>query len=559
MVLFGLPFAAAGLVVLFLAAKMLWLWVEARAWQEVPARIVSTNLEIHTGDSTTYEVEARYRYDIEGVTYESTRVGFQSGADNIGSYQQETYEELTRVRESGEPFRCYVDPDDPHRAVLFRDMRWGLFAFMFAFGGVFAGVGLGLIAAVLWASRTTADRDTRQEQNPQAPWLWKPEWSDGRIEATGKAQFLFPAFFALFWNLISTPLFFFLPKEILEKRNYPALFALVFPLIGVGLMIWAGRAFLRWRKFGDSVFEMSSMPGVIGGRLAGRVLTSVPLAPAEGFVLTLSSIHRVTSGSGDNRSTREEVLWQSEKVLGREAAAWDPGRSEIPVEFRIPYDLPPTEERSDDDEILWRLEVRAEVPGVDYGVQFEVPVFKTADSRPDPEPTVAPESWGAEPVAALDLAAFGIESELLSTGARRLTFRAARHKGPALALTGFLLVWLGFNYLLIRLAAPIFFPILWTVFSLLIFFGVLDLWFERRSIEVHPDRLVLSGGLFGLGRSRGIDRTQIGEIEAIRGMQSGNKLYYRIQITTVDDKKHVAATKLDNLSLARQVIERLSY
>ncbi len=116
---------------------------------------------------------------------------------------------------------------------------------------------------------------------------------------------------------------------------------------------------------------------------------------------------------------------------------------------------------------------------------------------------------------------------------------------------------MGFNYLLIHLEAPIFFPILWGLFSALIFLGALDLWFDRRTVEVHSDRLVLAGGIFGLGRSREIQRMEIQEIKPIRGMQSGNKLFYRIQIITRDEKKYIAATKLDNLSLSQAVIERL--
>jgi hypothetical protein len=41
-------------------------------------------------------------------------------------------------------------------------------------------------------------------------------------------------------------------------------------------------------------------------------------------------------------------------------------------------------------------------------------------------------------------------------------------------------------------------------------------------------------------------------------MQAGNKLFYRLQITTLDDKKHIAATKLDNLSLARHLVDLLA-
>ena len=559
LILFALPFAAAGLFVGFLTVRMLWLWVEVRDWQEVPARIVDARLNVSSGDdSDTYKVEARYLYALAGTTYEGHRVGLGFGSDNIGSYHQDKYDELNAYRSRGETFRCYVNPQAPGESFLYRKMRWGLFSLMTAFAALFTGVGIGFIFGGIWAAGRVEKDEKRTELNPDAPWLWKEEWSEGRIAATGKSQFLLPCIMAVFWNLISTPLLFFLPEEVLQKGNNLALIGLIFPIVGFGLLVWAGRALIRWLKFGDSVFEMSTFPGVIGGQLAGRILTSVNLKPANGFLLGLSSINKVTSGTGDNRSTSERILWQQEQRIEREAAEYDPTRSEIPVRFTIPYSSSPTDSAEADNVFLWRLQVDSDVPGVDFHATFEVPVFQTLESRSQVENEDEDRGgWATEKVPAIDLSQHGIHLDLLSTGGQRLTISAARHKGTATMLTLFMALWLGFNYLLIHLEAPIFFPIIWGLFSLLISVGVLDLWFERRTIEVHSDRLQLLGGSFGLSRPREIQRSQIQEIAPIRGMQSGNKLYYRIQITTADDKKYIAATKLENLSLAKALIEKL--
>lgn len=558
--LFALPFAVVGFVVAFMAGLRLWSWAEARDWREVPARILEVELEEHTGDgSTTYEAVARYEYQYEGTTYQGNDVGLGSGADNIGSFHEDKYRELELYRSQDRMFRCYVDPDNPSRSILYREARWGLLSLMGLFALIFGGVGIGLMFGGLWGKRKLDEEENLTDLNPTEPWRWKPEWAEGRIASSGKARFVLPAIMAILWNLISTPLLFVLPKEIIEKENYLALIGFLFPLGGFGLLVWAGRAFIRWKKFGDSVFEMSTFPGVIGGRLAGRVLTSIDLDPSAGFLVTLNNINRVTTGSGDNRSTSERILWQDERHLLEESAQYDPSRSEIPVEFQIPFDASPTEERSDDDQVLWRLQVEAEVPGVDFDAQFEIPVFETAQSRPaTEEDAIHIQPWGGGTEPTLDVAEFGIASELLSTGGQRLTFGAARHKGAALALTAFLAVWLGFNYLLIHLDAPIVFPIIWGLFSLLILFGTLDLWFERRTIDVHSDHLVLTGGIFGLGKTLEIQCSAIEEIKPVRGMQAGDKLFYRVQITTHDDKRYIAATKLDSLSLTRHIIDLMA-
>ena len=113
-------------------------------------------------------------------------------------------------------------------------------------------------------------------------------------------------FFAVFWNLISAPLVLMvLPREVLQNRNYPALLGLLFPLVGAGLLIWAIRATLRWKKFGTSILELETLPGVIGGHLKGILQTRTALLPEEGLSLKLTCINRTVSGSGKNRSVNE--------------------------------------------------------------------------------------------------------------------------------------------------------------------------------------------------------------------------------------------------------------
>jgi len=560
LILFALPFAAGGLVVGYLASRSLITWYEARQWVETPARILQADLEVNQGsDSTTYQVTARYEYRWENQTYSGERVGLSGGSDNIGSFHQDRYSELARYQSSGEPFRCFVNPDDPTETILFREMRWGLFALMGVFSLLFTGAGVGMMAAGFWGKRKVVEQEQLEAQHPEAPWRWNSDWTDGRVRTSGNIQFLFPLIFALFWNLISAPLLFVLPSEVLENDNKLALIGLIFPVVGLGLIVWAVRSFLHWKKFGDSVFEMSTFPGVVGGGLAGRILTSVDIKPISGFDLTLSSIRRVTTGSGKNRSTSERVEWQEVRHIDRETLDYDPTRSSIPVAFTIPFETEPTEQHSTDNETLWRLEVTAETAGIDFSAPFEVPVFRTADSHPEIEPE--PSAWSAEEPQEdlqVDLGRENLGKDWLPEGGFALIFPAARHKGPAWGLTLFTLLWTGFTALLIHLDAGLLFPIVFGSFNLLLLVAVLDLWLESRRVECRPEELVLSGGIFGIGKIRHIPRSTIADIKPVRGLQSGNKLYYRVVVETTDGKSHVAATKLANLSVARKVIEEMS-
>ncbi len=63
LLLFLLPFAGGGTFVAYLAGSMVTTWVRAQSWQEVPARILSLDLDSSTSDgSTTYRLEATYEY-----------------------------------------------------------------------------------------------------------------------------------------------------------------------------------------------------------------------------------------------------------------------------------------------------------------------------------------------------------------------------------------------------------------------------------------------------------------------------------------------------------------
>ena len=179
--------------------------------------------------------------------------------------------------------------------------------------------------------------------------------------------------------------------------------------------------------------------------------------------------------------------------------------------------------------------------------------------RPAIEPEEDPWTAGeTQEDLQVDLSSERIGKGWLPEGGFALTFAPARQKGAALAVTLFTVLWTGFTALLIHLDAGLVFPILFGLFNLLLLFAVLDLWLESRRVECRPEELVLSGGILGLGKTRRIPRSTISNIKAVRGMQSGKKLFYRVVVETADGKSHLAATKLDNLSVARRVIEEMS-
>src|SRR6185312_2824564 len=169
-------------------------------------------------------------------------------------------------------------------------------------------------------------------------------------------------FFISFWETAAAP-----PPPAL-------LIFLALTFVGICLLIWAIRATIRWRKFGDSVFKMLTIPGVVGGQLEGAIETSAKIRPKDGFHLQLVCLERIHTGSGDTSSTTERILWEEKKTETKDLLDDNPRRSGIPVLFHIPSDARESDSRNFNDKIIWRLEVKADVPGVDYTARFEVPV-----------------------------------------------------------------------------------------------------------------------------------------------------------------------------------------
>ncbi len=220
---------------------------------------------------------------------------------------------------------------------------WAEAGLFLVFALAFGGMGLGLLSVALRARRRTAEVKRLKAEHPDQPWLWRPDWAAGRIEGSSRRSMFAVWGFALLWNAITAgvaPLI--VIQEYVTKGNRLALLALILPAIGIGLLIWAIRLTLRFRKFGVSVFRMAQVPGVIGRKLQGVILTNTYVRPDDGFRLTLTCVNRVTTRSGGESSTREQILWQEERQVtetghvGRTATA-------IPISFRLPLDVRETE------------------------------------------------------------------------------------------------------------------------------------------------------------------------------------------------------------------------
>ena len=153
-VLFGAFFVfGTGIAVPFFIRPALQV-VMALSWEPVECAIVSSQVRTHPGeDSATYSVDVLYSYEIDGREYRANRYQFVGGSSS-------GYDRRARIVEGlapGTTTTCYVDPNDPHEAVIERgftvDHLFGLMPLLFAVIGL---GGLGFAVAVLRRARRAA-------------------------------------------------------------------------------------------------------------------------------------------------------------------------------------------------------------------------------------------------------------------------------------------------------------------------------------------------------------------------------------------------------------------
>lgn len=574
MVLFALPFAAVGVGATGLILWSLMTWAAMQRWEEMPAMIHTADLVVNRGsDSTSYNVKASYSYEWEGTTYQGDRVAISSSSDNIGHFHQRAHQELEQHKERKEPFRCYVNPRNPHESVLYRNLRIEILGFMLIFALAFGGAGFGLLAAAIYGTKINRENEALQQQYPQEPWRWKKEWDTGVIHSHGKAKMIGMLVFACFWNLVSLPVVIIALWEEIPKGNYVALIALLFPAVGLGLAAVAVYFVLQWRRYGDTVFQMASVPGVLGGRLHGLIRIPRIILPENEVSITLDCIRRRTSGSGKNRSTHESILWQFEKSLPKNGLFQESCATAIPIDIPIPVDQPGSDESDSNNELIWRLRAKAEVPGVDYSASFDVPVFQTADS--DATMTTSALNAGIittvvdedgqeityyEPADAAQtgdaLRRAGLRMEPCVGGGIGIVFPMLRQPGLAVGMLLFLVIWGGAIGVMVHLDAPLLFPIVFGLFFVLLLLFAIDLWVGKSRVEITHSGVRIQGGPFGIGAVRQLSFDAIDAIDMKNTMQSGNKMYYTVFLKTRAGKKVNVAGRLQQKE-ARAVMDAL--
>ncbi len=239
---------------------------------------------------------------------------------------------------------------------------------VFSSGLIVPGVGLLVMAVPVrrWQLRTAELRAT----NPDRPWMWKTDWASGQIPDQGGSEAALLWIVALMFICLTAPCAVACLQDWTERRQAKGLIGLLFLAVDVFITGWAVHSTIRSLRFGKSVFEIHTLPAMVGGTLSGMIRIDRPVDFPQGVVLRLACF-RFTS--------RQTVVWDSEQAIDQIFTA--SLAREIPVVFRIPADAPPCDDSNPNDRIQWRLECRAASESIRYVVGFNVPVFPAVPSQ----------------------------------------------------------------------------------------------------------------------------------------------------------------------------------
>ncbi|NQX02665.1 DUF3592 domain-containing protein [bacterium] len=566
--LFGLPFLAAGLFLSWLYFSEYLKWWDARSWQEVPCWIDSTDLKTSRGDdSTSYKALATYRYQYAGRDYRSERVSFHPGSDNVGDFQKQAHRELKAYvvgksagrdpqLDSRKPFRCYVNPQNPSEAVLYRALRWQMQAFTAIFALTFPAVGAGLVLGGLLAMRASKTEAALRANHPGAPWKWKPEWAGPAIPETatrgGKALGIYTLWAAIviFPLLLTTAL-------SGAFRNGGAVW-----LLGIFAALWCVPAWLALRRLrhrwavGTTRFELEPSPARPGVLLRGSIVLANPL-PARGTAeLCLGCEKRTTHHTGDGNSTRSEKLWSQRASVPSDQILRDGSGFRLPVAFTLPGDAPESGQSGDAAVAhVWKLALT--VPGTPIHANFELPVFHAGS----PPPAVVGGNSMSD-AAATDLPARLAEQKIVaefdSAGMpQSIVCPPARLRSVIAFLFVFNLVWTGVAVLLIQQHAPLLFRLVWPISAGVIWAVVFWQLLHRSCATFTRDGLTLRHQLGPVSWERRFEKSAIRGFSHDCNLSSGNASFYRVRVLPVSGKAQTLASGIDRSPTAAALAERL--
>jgi HEAT repeat protein len=430
-----------------------------------------------------------------------------------------------------------------------------------------SAIGAGFVLVAFAGYRKLKQQAAIEEANPSSPWLWRKDWADRKAESERKKTEIAAWVACIFCNLVMVPVAVTLIPQ-LARHNDPRVFWILgFCSIGVILFVVALRATLRHRRFGNTYFEFASLPFSPGGRLSGKIHLKLDADAAHGIDLRLSCVRKMITGSGNSRTSVQTVLWQTEQNVSSGSVGMSPFDRTIPADFVIPSDAYVTDHDNSSDQVLWLLHVQADIPGIDYTDDFELPVFKTSFSAEQTPADSSSENSGfaagtSDDSNAVSVAAPAHPKVIVSSqdGGTEFYFPAFRTPSRALFLLVFTVIWTGVVYFLFHSKAPLFFPIIFGLMDLFVILGLFHVALGTARIRVGNGEIVSTKRVLGVGSTKHFVFSEIDAVVAVtsgqQGGAQGNSMY-AIRLRTKNGRRVALADEISSRQEARWIVSQI--
>ncbi len=255
-----------------------------------------------------------------------------------------------------------------------------------------------------------------REEHPDEPWLWRPDWAEGVVRGSGRAQAAMLGVMAIIFVGLSLPGVWSIPEE-LAKGNHVILVVLLFTIVGLGLG-WVALGSLRqYLRFGPLGFALEPCPRSWGGRVGGdlQIPKGAWITGEVKFTLRCSRIR--LSGSGKNRSRQESVLWEDDQRFAPAEVGGMGLVRKLPVSFIVERGGgKPSDITRGNDYIRWSMNVVVPVRGQSkpLAMGFEIPVFDRGESLEIESELSAKQQQDLEQRRQSALAEAGVQREVVA-------------------------------------------------------------------------------------------------------------------------------------------------
>jgi hypothetical protein len=436
------------------------------------------------------------------------------------------------------------------------------------FASVFAIIGAGLIFGSLYGYSLQKKQSEVELANPSWPWLWRTDWAASRVESKNKKSAIGLWVAAILVNMLSLPVSLFAISQGLRTPDPKLIIPAAFEAIGLVVLFAAVRATIRFERFGRTYFEMASLPFSPGSRVAGSIHVQLNTDATRGVDLSLSCIRRVVIGSGKDSSVQQVPLWEDSKSLSAASLNRDPLGTLIPVEFALPADAFQTSHDNQSDQVLWMLKVKADVPGVNYSDEFELPVFRTSSSS-----AAASTFAGGTQIASFartTTTSSELSAEVSEPPHHRVVvtespdglqfqFPAGRNVARTVLVVSLLVAIsaLFMGMLRVKPEAPMF---AFAVVGLLDFFLILAVVHSALSAT----RIVAGNGVIswrrsvlGIGKPHELQISDVDAILASTSIQQGSSTLYSVILKSKSGKKYTLADDIESRQEARWIVGQI--